>query len=53
MKQTIHSFVLRQGRVSNAQRRACEILLPKYGIPFAESLLNLDQVFGRQAPRIL
>lgn len=53
MQQTIRSFVLRQGRISNAQRRACENLLPKYGIPFNEKLLDLDHVFGRQAPKIL
>ena len=53
MQQTIRSFVLRQGRLSNAQRRACEILLPKYGIPFNQSLLDLNQIFGRQGPKIL
>ena len=53
MQQSIRSFVLRQGRVSNAQRRACETLLPQYGIPFSENLLDLDRVFGRQAPKIL
>jgi len=53
MRQTIRSFVLRQGRVSHAQHRACETLLPKYGIPFTENPLDLDQVFGRQAPKIL
>lgn len=53
MRSTIRSFVLRQGRLSNAQRRACETLLPHYGIPFGQNLLNLDQVFGRQAPKIL
>ena len=49
----IRSFVLRQGRVSNAQRRAHETLLPQYGIPFADSLIDLDQVFGRSAPKFL
>jgi tRNA (guanine-N7-)-methyltransferase len=53
MQQSIRSFVLRQGRVSNAQRRACETLLPAYGISFSENLLDLNQVFGRQAPKIL
>ena len=53
MQQTIRSFVLRQGCLSNAQRRACELLLPKYGIPFSEDLLDLNQIFGRQAPKIL
>ena len=53
MPQTIRSFVLRQGRVSNAQRRACETLLPQYGIPFSENLLDLNQIFDREAPKIL
>lgn len=53
MQQTIRSFVLRQGRLSNAQRRACETLLPRYGIPFNKSLLDLNHVFSRQAPKIL
>jgi len=49
----IRSFVLRQGRVSNAQQRAHETLLPKYGIPYAPGLIDLDDVFGRRAPKIL
>lgn len=53
MQHTIRSFVLRQGRLSNAQRRACETLLPQYGIPFSQNLLDLTQVFGRKAPIIL
>ncbi len=53
MQQTIRSFVLRQGRLSNAQRRACETLLPKYGIAFNQSLLDLNQIFDRRAPKIL
>ncbi|SET33951.1 tRNA (guanine-N(7)-)-methyltransferase [Nitrosomonas marina] len=53
MIHTIRSFVLRQGRISNAQRRACETLLPKYGIPFKREQIKLESVFGRQAPKIL
>jgi len=49
----IRSYVLRQGRVSPAQQRACEMLLPRYGIPYVVQPLNLDQIFGRSAPRIL
>ena len=49
----IRSFVLRQGRVSNAQRRAYEDLLPKYGIPYKKGLLNFEMVYGRDAPRYL
>ena len=49
----IRSFVLRQGRVSNAQRRAHESLLPRFGIAYAPGPLDLGRVFGRDAPRIL
>ena len=49
----IRSFVLRQGRVSNAQQRAHDTLLPRYGIPFAPQIVDLDQAFGRSAPKIL
>jgi tRNA (guanine-N7-)-methyltransferase len=52
-RRQIRSFVLRQGRVTNAQRRACEELLPVYGVPFAPVLLDLDRLFGRTAPKIL
>jgi len=52
-RRPIRSFVLRQGRVTNAQRRACEELLTVYGVPFAPAPLDLDRVFGRAAPRIL
>ncbi len=49
----IRSFVLRQGRLTGAQERAVETLLPVYGIPFASSPLDLDLAFGRAAPKIL
>ena len=49
----IRSYVLRQGRVSNAQRRAHDTLLPRYGIEYADEALDLDRVFGRAAPRVL
>lgn len=53
MTHAIRSFVLRQGRLSNAQRRACEELQPKYGIPYSATVLDLDSIFDRRAPRIL
>jgi len=49
----IRSYVLRQGRVSEAQRRAHVELMPRFGIPFAREALDLARVFGRAAPRIL
>jgi tRNA (guanine-N7-)-methyltransferase len=36
----IRSFVLRQGRVSPAQQRSLETLMPRYGIPYAAQKLD-------------
>lgn len=49
----IRSFVLRQGRVSPAQHRAVETLMPRFGISYAAQPLALDLAFGRTAPKIL
>lgn len=49
----IRSFVLRQGRVSNAQRRAVDTLSAVYGIAYAPRVLDFEQAFGRSAPTLL
>jgi tRNA (guanine-N7-)-methyltransferase len=49
----IRSFVLRTSRLSPAQRRACETLMPRYGVPYSAASLDLDAAFGRTAPKIL
>jgi tRNA (guanine-N7-)-methyltransferase len=49
----IRSFVLRQGRVSEAQRRFHEEGMPRWGIPYQATPLDLDAVFGRRAHHIL
>ena len=49
----IRSFVLRQGRVSAAQQRAYDSLMPRFGIAFQPTPLNLSETFGRDAPKIL
>jgi tRNA (guanine-N7-)-methyltransferase len=49
----IRSYVLRQGRLTAAQRRSHGELLPRFGIPYAPAPLNFDAVFGHAAPRIL
>jgi tRNA (guanine-N7-)-methyltransferase len=49
----IRSFVLRQGRVSNAQQRYHEEMMPKVGIPYRSERIDLDAVFGRVAPKVL
>ena len=49
----IRSYVLRQGRLSPAQRRACDDLFPRYGVPFAADAVDWSQVFNRDAPLVL
>jgi len=49
----IRSFVLRQGRVSNAQLRYHDEGLPRWGIPYSATPLDLNGAFGRDAPKIL
>ena len=53
MERRIRSYVLRQGRVSNAQQRSLDTLLPRFGIPYAAVPLDLAAAFGRTAPKIL
>lgn len=52
-RQPIRSFVLRQGRMSDGQKRAIDELLPRYGIPYAVGVLDYTACFGRQAPVVL
>ena len=50
----VRSFVRRPGRLTTAQRRALEQLLPRYGVPAdTRAPLDLDALFGRRAPRVL
>lgn len=53
MKPGVRSFVLRQGRMSPAQQRALDGLLPAYGIAYQERRLAPEAVFGRKAPLVL
>jgi len=48
----MRSFVLREGRLTPAQRRALDQLWPVYGLerPAAGERLDLDAAFGRSAP---
>ena len=49
----VRSYVLRQGRMSPAQQRALDTLLPRYGLQWQATPPDFDRVFGRSAPRIL
>jgi tRNA (guanine-N7-)-methyltransferase len=44
---------LRRGRVTQAQRRAHEQILPRLAIAYRPALLDLDAAFGRHAPTVL
>ena len=49
----VKSYVKREGRLTRAQARALEDHWPTMGIDFRDSLLNLDEEFGRSAPLVL
>jgi tRNA (guanine-N7-)-methyltransferase len=49
----IRSFVLRQGHLSPAQERALQHGMPRWGITYQTSELDLNAAFGRTAPKIL
>ena len=51
--QSIRSFVLRQGRMSDAQHRFLDEMMPKVGVAYRPEPVDLNAVFGRQAPHIV
>jgi len=53
LRPPIRSYVLRAGRITRAQRRALDELLPRFGLPFSSAALDLDGIFGRHAQRVL
>jgi len=50
---SIRSFVLRQGRTTEAQKRAFDCYWPRYGLDYLGLPRDLDQAFGRRAERVL
>ena len=52
-RRAIRSFVMRAGRMTEGQQRGVEKGWPLFGLNLADGLLDLDKVFGRQAPRTL
>jgi tRNA (guanine-N7-)-methyltransferase len=53
LSRPIRSYVLRQSRMTAAQRRALAELLPNYSVPFAGEPLDPVKIFGRSAPLVL
>jgi len=52
-RRPIRSYVLRQGRMSNAQKRAYEHLLHRYALAYTPQALDFKVAFGRIASTIL
>ncbi len=50
-QRSIRSFVLRAGRMGSGQARALAVLGPRFLLPYQEATLDLNAIFGRQAPR--
>ncbi len=49
----VRSFVLRQGRFTEAQQRAFDQVWPRFGLDYAGVPRDFDAAFGRQAKRVL
>ena len=49
----VRSFVLRQGRFTDAQQRAFDELWPRFGLDYAGTPRDFDAAFGRSARRVL
>ncbi len=52
-RRTIRSFVRREGRLTEGQARALELLWPRFGVEAGEQPIDLNTLFGREAPRVL
>ncbi|WP_417228211.1 tRNA (guanosine(46)-N7)-methyltransferase TrmB [Amphritea sp.] len=50
---TVKSFVLRAGRMTEGQQKAMETVWPQMGLELSQGMLDLNQVFGREAPVVL
>jgi tRNA (guanine-N7-)-methyltransferase len=49
----IKSYVLRAGRMSDAQRRSYDTLFPRYAVPFGQEPADFPQLFGNDNPLIV
>jgi tRNA (guanine-N7-)-methyltransferase len=52
-RQRIRSFVRRDGRMTEAQRRVLVDLWPQFGMPAPTQEEDFVKIFGRDAPRVL
>jgi tRNA (guanine-N7-)-methyltransferase len=52
-RRPVRSYVLRGGRLTEGQKRALDELWPRFGIEDEDSILDLEALFGNQAPVIM
>ncbi len=50
---TVHSFVIRAGRMTEAQKAARDKVWPQFGLEVADGIVRQEQIFGRLAPLVL
>lgn len=49
----IHTFVLRAGHFTNAEKKDYEELLPVWGIKYEKKILDFEQIFGNKNPVVI
>ncbi len=49
----VRSFVRRQGRLTSRQQQALDNMWPEMGVDYQEKLVNMAELFGREAPVVL
>lgn len=49
----VRSFVVRDGRMTEAQRQALSLMWPRFGLTLEEGLIDYEKIFARKASRIL
>ena len=49
----IRSFVRREGRLTEAQKRALQDLLPRYSVRLTDGMIDKSATFGREAPLVI
>ena len=52
-RRRIRSYVLRAGRMTDAQQRAFDAHWARWGLAHGDGLLDVDAAFGRPGPRVL
>ena len=50
---TVHSFVIRAGRMTEAQKAARDRMWPRFGLTVDGGIVDKQRIFGRAAPLVL